>query len=47
MKGKLTVLMDHLGFGFPFIVAGILVFGTLFLTTSMEEYALTRAPSMT
>jgi hypothetical protein len=39
--------MDRRVFGFPFIVAGILVLGTILLTTSMEDYALTRAPSMT
>jgi multidrug resistance protein len=41
------VAMDHLGLGFPFVIAGILVLGTLLLTTSMEDYAPTRAPSMT
>jgi MFS family permease len=41
------VAMDHLGLGFPFVIAGILVLGTLLLTTSMEDYAATRAPSMT
>jgi multidrug resistance protein len=39
--------MDHLGLGFPFVVAGVLVLTTLLLTTSMEDYAATRAPSMT
>jgi multidrug resistance protein len=39
--------MDRLGLGFPFVIAGALVLGTLLLTTSMEDYALTRAPSMT
>lgn len=41
------VAMDHLGLGFPFVVAGVLVLATLLLTTSMEEYAESRAPSMT
>ena len=41
------VAMDHLGLGFPFVVAGVLVLGTLLLTTSMEDYAAIRAPSMT
>ena len=41
------VAMDHLGLGFPFVIAGVLVFSTLLLTTSMEEYAPTRAPSVT
>jgi multidrug resistance protein len=39
--------MDRLGLGFPFVIAGALVLGTLLLTTSMEDYAPTRAPSMT
>ena len=39
--------MDRVGLGFPFIVAGVLVLGTLLLTTSMEEYAPTRAASVT
>jgi multidrug resistance protein len=39
--------MDRVGLGFPFIVAGVLVLGTLVLTTSMEEYAPTRAASVT
>jgi hypothetical protein len=39
--------MDHLGLGFPFIVAGVLVLSTLLLTTSMEQYAPTRAASVT
>lgn len=38
--------MDRVGLGFPFIVAGILVLGTLLLTTSMEQYAPTRAASV-
>lgn len=41
------VAMDRVGLGFPFIVAGVLVLGTLLLTTSMEEYAPTRAASVT
>jgi multidrug resistance protein len=41
------VAMDHLGLGFPFVVAGVLVLGTLLLTTTMEEYAPTRAASVT
>ncbi|HJQ54531.1 MAG TPA: MFS transporter [Gemmatimonadaceae bacterium] len=39
--------MDRVGLGFPFIVAGILVLVTLLLTTSMEQYAPTRAASVT
>jgi multidrug resistance protein len=41
------VAMDHLGLGFPFVVAGVLVLGTLALTTSMEDYAAPRARSVT
>jgi len=41
------VAMDRVGLGFPFIVAGVLVLGTLLLTTSMEGYAPTRAASVT
>ncbi|HET7614455.1 MAG TPA: MFS transporter [Gemmatimonadaceae bacterium] len=41
------VAMDRVGLGFPFIVAGVLVLGTLLLTASMEEYAPTRAASVT
>jgi len=41
------VAMDHLGLGFPFVIAGVLVLSTLLLTTSMEDYAVSRAPSMT
>lgn len=41
------VAMDHLGLGFPFVIAGVLVLSTLLLTTSMEDYAASRAPSMT
>jgi multidrug resistance protein len=41
------VAMDHLGLGFPFVVAGVLVLGTLALTTSMEDYAAPRAHSVT
>jgi multidrug resistance protein len=41
------IAMDHLGLGFPFIVAGVLVFFTLFLTASMENYATTRAAPVT
>jgi multidrug resistance protein len=41
------VAMDRLGLGFPFVVAGVLVLATLPLTASMEDYAPTRAPSMT
>lgn len=41
------VAMDHLGLGFPFVIAGVLVLATLLLTTSMEDYAASRAPSMT
>jgi multidrug resistance protein len=32
--------MDHLGLGLPFIVAGVLVTGTLVLTASIEQHAL-------
>jgi multidrug resistance protein len=41
------VAMDHLGLGFPFVIAGVLVLSTLLLTKSMEDYAAGRAPSMT
>ena len=41
------VAMDHLGLGFPFIVAGILVMSTLLLTASMEQYAPTRTAPVT
>src|SRR5256714_5950921 len=41
------VAMDHLGLGFPFVIAGVLVLSTLLLTTSMEDYAASRATSMT
>jgi multidrug resistance protein len=41
------VAMDHLGLGFPFVIAGVLVLSALLLTTSMEDYAASRAPSMT
>jgi multidrug resistance protein len=41
------VAMDHLGLGFPFVIAGVLVLSTLLLTTSMEDYAAGRTPSMT
>src|SRR6266550_5789888 len=41
------VAMDHLGLGFPFVVAGVLVLSTLLLTTSMERYAPSRAASVT
>jgi hypothetical protein len=41
------VAMEHLGIGFPFVVAGVLVLGTLALTTSMEDYAAPRARSVT
>jgi MFS family permease len=41
------IAMDHLGLGFPFIVAGVLVLFTLLLTTSMETYATTRAAPVT
>jgi hypothetical protein len=41
------VAMDHLGLGFPYVIAGVLVLATLSLTTSMEDYAVARAPSMT
>ncbi len=42
-----AVAMDHLGLGFPFVVAGVLVLGTLALTASMEDYAAPRAHSVT
>jgi multidrug resistance protein len=41
------VAMDHLGLGVPFVLAGVLVLATLLLTTSMEEYAPSRAASVT
>ncbi|MEO8580257.1 MAG: MFS transporter, partial [Gemmatimonadales bacterium] len=41
------VAMDHLGLGIPFVIAGVLVLGTFPLTNSMEEYAPSRAPSVT
>ncbi|HEV7388085.1 MAG TPA: MFS transporter [Gemmatimonadaceae bacterium] len=41
------VAMDHLGLGFPFVVAGVLVLSTLLLTASMEDYAATRAAPVT
>jgi multidrug resistance protein len=41
------VAMDHLGLGVPFVIAGVLVMATLLLTTSMEEYAPSRAASVT
>lgn len=39
--------MDRVGLGFPFVVAGILVLSTLILTTSMEQYAPSRAAPVT
>jgi multidrug resistance protein len=41
------VAMDHLGLGVPFVLAGVLVLATLLLTTSMEQYAPSRAASIT
>src|SRR5256714_7861686 len=41
------IAIDHLGLGFPFVVAGVLVLSTLLLTTSMEQYAPSRAASVT
>jgi multidrug resistance protein len=41
------VAMDHLGLGVPFVLAGALVLATLLLTTSMEQYAPSRAASVT
>jgi multidrug resistance protein len=41
------VAMDHLGLGVPFVLAGVLVLATLFLTGSMNEYAPSRAASVT
>jgi len=41
------VTMDHLGLGFPYVVAGVLVLSTLLLTTSMEQYAPSRAAPVT
>jgi len=35
------------GFMFPFVIAGVLVLATVLLTMSMEDYAASRAPSMT
>ncbi|MFL5499010.1 MAG: MFS transporter [Gemmatimonadaceae bacterium] len=40
------VAMDHLGLGFPFVIAGVLVLATLLLTASMEQYAPSRAASV-
>ena len=40
------IAMDHLGLGFPFVVAGVLVLSTLLLTASMEHYAPSRAASV-
>jgi multidrug resistance protein len=41
------VAMDHLGLGVPFVLAGVLVLATLLLTASMEQYAPSRAASVT
>jgi multidrug resistance protein len=41
------IAMDHLGLGFPYVVAGVLVLSTLLLTTSMEQYAPSRAAPVT
>jgi len=41
------VAMDHLGLGVPFVLAGVLVLATLLLTASMEQYAPSRAASIT
>src|SRR6476661_6605187 len=41
------VAMDHLGLGVPFVLAGVLVLATLLLTTSMEQFAPSRAASVT
>ena len=41
------IAMDHLGLGFPFVVAGVLVLSTLLLTASMEQYAPSRAAPVT
>jgi multidrug resistance protein len=41
------VAMDHLGLGVPFVLAGVLVLATLLLTSSMEQYAPSRAASVT
>ena len=41
------IAMDHLGLGFPFVVAGMLVLSTLLLTTSMEQYAPSRTAPVT
>jgi MFS family permease len=41
------IAMDHLGLGFPFLIAGVLVLFTLVLTASMEDYAATRAAPVT
>jgi len=32
-------LVDHFGPGLPFMLAGLLVLGTLFMTASLEKYA--------
>ena len=39
--------MDHIGLGFPFVVAGALVIAVIPLTLSMEHYGAVRATSMT
>jgi hypothetical protein len=36
------LLVDHYGPGLPFMLAGLLVFGTLFMTASLEKYETTR-----
>ncbi len=41
------IAMDHLGLGFPFVVAGVLVLSTLLLTNSMEQYAPSSAAPVT
>jgi len=35
------LLVDHFGPGLPFMLAGLLVLGTLFMTASLEKYATT------
>lgn len=41
------IAMDRLGLGVPYVLAALLVLGTLLLTTSMEQYAPARAASVT
>src|SRR2546423_2016252 len=41
------IAMDHLGLGFPFVVAGILVISALLLTAARAQYAPTRTAPVT